>query len=246
MTRQNWSRIVAVSLFMVFALIATAGLGVWQYSVAHRNDISQQVLQASATSLTSVSTLGEYVGEQNYGQLVSFEGELDCGNYLLVTLDSKTSPWLICPLKLSDETLVAVVIGEHPLEKSQEITEPFSVKISGRIQPAQDTAQLSPIYQPENMHVVEYLNTDDLVIRWQSDVRDGYVVMTAIEAETDVARLAGLTRVSGEALVLPPVGIEIRNLFYAWQWWIFAAFAVFIWFRFVRDEIRVAQGPSTD
>jgi cytochrome oxidase assembly protein ShyY1 len=164
----------------------------------------------------------------------------------LVTLDSKTSPWLICPLKLSDETLVAVVIGEHPLEKSQEITEPFSVKISGRIQPAQDTAQLSPIYQPENMHVVEYLNTDDLVIRWQSDVRDGYVVMTAIEAETDVARLAGLTRVSGEALVLPPVGIEIRNLFYAWQWWIFAAFAVFIWFRFVRDEIRVAQGPSTD
>jgi cytochrome oxidase assembly protein ShyY1 len=231
---------------MVFALIATAGLGVWQYSVAHRNDISQQVLQASATTFDSVSKLGEYVAEQNYGRLVTFEGEIDCGNYLLVTLDSKKSPWLVCPLKFSDGTRVAVVIGEYQLTKFQDSSSPMKVSVTGRIQPAQDTSQLSPIYKTDDEASVEYLNTDDLVIRWKSDVRDGYVVMTAIDADSDIAHLESLTRISDEALVLPPVGIEIRNLFYAWQWWIFAAFAIFIWFRFVRDEIREARSVTSN
>jgi hypothetical protein len=30
--------------------------------------------------------------------------------------------------------------------------------------------------------------------------------------------------------------INIRNLVYACQWWVFAAFAIWFWFRFLRDQ----------
>jgi cytochrome oxidase assembly protein ShyY1 len=76
-------------------------------------------------------------------------------------------------------------------------------------------------YEPQA--VVAAINTDDLVLRWKSNVRDGYVLI-----ERDVPQ---------RLVVLPPVGIDIRNLFYAWQWWIFAIFAVFLYSRFVRDEL---------
>lgn len=72
--------------------------------------------------------------------------------------------------------------------------------------------------------VVKAINTDDLVLRWKADVRDGYVLVTR--------------DVSKELFVLPPVGIDIRNLFYAWQWWLFAGFTIFIYSRFVQDELK--------
>jgi cytochrome oxidase assembly protein ShyY1 len=245
MTKQNWSRIVLVSLFMVVALIATAALGVWQYSIAHRNDISEQVLQAPTQSLNKVSAIGEYVGEQNYGQLTSTSGQLQCEDFAWVTLDSQTPAWLVCPLLLDDNSKIAVVLGSATDMVIEDVLVNSEVNVTGRMQPAQDTSQLSPSYQPADMHSLEYLNTDDLVIRWMSDVRDGYVVATAVESFDEESAFERLDRISDSALVLPPVGIEIRNLFYAWQWWLFAAFAIFIWYRFVRDELRANLREST-
>lgn len=31
-------------------------------------------------------------------------------------------------------------------------------------------------------------------------------------------------------------GLDVRNLVYALQWWVFAAFGVWFWFRFLRDQ----------
>jgi cytochrome oxidase assembly protein ShyY1 len=33
----------------------------------------------------------------------------------------------------------------------------------------------------------------------------------------------------------PPSGFALQNLSYALQWWLFAGFAVFFWWRLVRD-----------
>ncbi|MGV1035995.1 MAG: hypothetical protein ACOYD0_03070 [Candidatus Nanopelagicales bacterium] len=33
-----------------------------------------------------------------------------------------------------------------------------------------------------------------------------------------------------------PANLNLRNLVYAFQWWIFAAFGVWFWFRFIRDQ----------
>ena len=37
---------------------------------------------------------------------------------------------------------------------------------------------------------------------------------------------------------------HLRNLLYALQWWIFGAFAVYIWFRWCRDQVEARTEPA--
>jgi hypothetical protein len=39
-------------------------------------------------------------------------------------------------------------------------------------------------------------------------------------------------------------GLNVQNLAYALQWWVFGGFAVLLWARIVRDEARDAVGPG--
>ncbi|MFL6151663.1 MAG: hypothetical protein ACJ72B_04710, partial [Ornithinibacter sp.] len=52
---------------------------------------------------------------------------------------------------------------------------------------------------------------------------------------------------SGPTLVPTPVGdtgVQWRNAAYAVQWWIFAAFTLWMWARMVRDETRRARAAE--
>jgi surfeit locus 1 family protein len=209
-------RIFIATLLALFALVITGALGVWQYSRAYRADVEAQTLKAKTISLDEASKLGEYVPEKYYGQKVQVDGELLCDKTFRNVIPVQEIDWNVVAIKLADNTLVA-------LASNTDFCESQSAKTSwiGRIQPAQDFAQLPAIYKPTP--ATSAINTDDLVLRWQSDVRDGYVLITR-----DVRQ---------ELIVLPPVGIDIRNLFYAWQWWLFAAFTIFLFIRFVRDEL---------
>jgi hypothetical protein len=39
--------------------------------------------------------------------------------------------------------------------------------------------------------------------------------------------------------------LDWRNLAYAVQWWLFAAFGVFMWWRVVRDDHELRSRPSS-
>lgn len=225
---------------MLLALAGTGTLGAWQYAVAHRDDIARQVLNASPRDITELHQLGEYVRESRYAHNVVVAGVLDCTRSVQVSLGKPQPQWLVCPLTLKSGVVVALVIGKG------QATSTFvdDIKAVGRLQPAQDTAQLSPLYSPKS--VVDFLNTDDLVLRWQADVYDGYVVLSQATVAGAPLRIDGVRVLSEQSLVLPPAGIEIRNLMYAWQWWIFAAFAIFLWGRFVRDEFKTDAETHLD
>lgn len=210
-------RILVATLLALVALVSTAALGVWQYTRAYRADVEAQILKASQISLNEVSKLGKYVPENYYGQKVVAEGRLQCEADFKNTIAAQEIDWHVAAIKLSDDSLIAVASVADLCELQSGNT-----KWIGRIQPAQDFSQLPVDYQPSE--VVSAINTDDLVLRWKSNVRDGYLLITQ--------------NIPERLVVLPPVGIDIRNLFYAWQWWIFAAFAVFLYGRFVRDELR--------
>ena len=227
---------------MVTALASTAALGAWQYSVAHRDDVAREVLAANPVDLSELHRVGDYVHEQTYGRLVSAHGRLDCDRGLRVRLSDMSSTWIVCPLMFDGGTSIAVVLGESSTNAAlPAIVE--EVSVVGRLQPAQDTSQLSPMYQttPD----VPYLNTDELVLRWRMDVFDGYLVATRISEDGRPMTLEGVKPLPQSALVLPPVGIELRNLLYAWQWWFFAAFIVFLWVRFIRDEFSASDDEPT-
>ncbi len=225
-------KVVVSTLLMLGALAATAALGAWQYSNAYRDDRIQSVLNAEPQEISEISVLGEYLDENYYGQSVVQSGELTCARGFIVNFENEIPSWVVCEFIYDDDQRIAVALGE-----SDVVPQDFAstVTLSGRIQPAQDTSQISPLKQPTE--VVNFINTDELVNRWQSDVHDGYVVLEEIVDERGVLVSVPATQLKSEALVFPPVGIELRNLFYAWQWWFFAAFAIFLWAKYLRDEI---------
>jgi hypothetical protein len=54
-----------------------------------------------------------------------------------------------------------------------------------------------------------------------------------------------LAPVTPAALPQPSAFTSVRNLLYALEWWFFGAFAVYVWWRWCRDEVnRVTGVPS--
>jgi hypothetical protein len=77
---------------------------------------------------------------------------------------------------------------------------------------------------------VQTVSTGELINLWTGQkVRTGFVVAQPPSGSP------------AQVKVPPPaVGgtLTWRNLAYAANWWIFAGFAVFMWFHFVRDAVR--------
>ncbi len=230
MTQRLIIRIALATLAMLVGLIGTAALGLWQYSVAHRDDLAREIMSHPAIALDEISSLGEYVPESSYGQLVNISGELRCSESFLVKPLSTSELWRICPLALSDGTKIAVAyVADRTESQSND-----NVTLQGRLQPAQESNPLPAVYTITEQ--VSAINTDDLVLRWKSDVRDGYIVATALT--NSVGETSTFDEIPRSEIVTPPVGIDLRNLMYAWQWWVFGIFFALLYGRFVRDEIR--------
>ena len=84
--------------------------------------------------------------------------------------------------------------------------------------------------------VVPSLRTADLLQRTQADLYSGYVIL-----EQPAAARQGLVAVTPETLPEPPPSTALRNLLYGLEWWVFAAFAAYLWWRWSRDAVADAQ-----
>ena len=50
-----------------------------------------------------------------------------------------------------------------------------------------------------------------------------------------------LVPVTPDTLPDPPASTALRNLFYGIEWWVFAAFAAYLWWQWSRDAVRAAR-----
>jgi surfeit locus 1 family protein len=79
------------------------------------------------------------------------------------------------------------------------------------------------------------LSVVDQLQRVDRDLYGGYVI-----AKTHRER--GLTAVTPANLPRPAPSTSLRNLLYAIEWWVFAGFAVYAWWRWCRDEVSRVTG----
>ena len=229
------------------ALVGCSLLGVWQYSRAHRDDISKRVLAAAAVPVQSLEEPATYVPEDRFARAVSVEGPLLLADTLLTCGRHEHGVdgcWLIAPVRVTARAASVLVLGFAPTAQADSALADLRSKgtptaiLSGRLQPAEVMDRGQAILRQSDR--VPYINVNDLALRWRTDLLDGYVVVTGAPAG-----LLSLT----SPLILPPSGITWRNLFYAWQWWTFAAFVVFLLARYiidVRDEQRTIALPDTE
>ena len=235
MTRRQRTRIAGATGIALVALVITTALGGWQYTRAHRNDVTREVMQAPVRPITSVVVPGDYVLEHRFTQRVSVVGALRAQDALLACGHEQRGVngcWVIAPVVVRDGLAATVVLGFVPEAQADAALAGFrsggerSVTLQGRLQPAEVIDRGRALITESTR--VPLINVNELVLRWDTALLDGYTVAFRPLVGERVAT----------ALVAPPSGITWRNLFYAWQWWLFAAFVVFLLARYILDVIN--------
>jgi len=228
--RPRW--IAALALALVIAA-AFAALGQWQIS---RSIIDATVIERDTETVVTLEELTppqQSVTEQVAGHMVSFDGTVVPGDSTVLTgriNGGETGFWVMQHVVTSTGASVAVASGwSATREGADDATAPTMgiaalVPFVGRYLPP-EAPQESDFENGER-------NTPSvaaLINEWSvapETVYGGYVV----SAEAP----AGL-----EAIDSPSpedeVTINWLNIFYAAEWVVFAIFAVFLWFRLVRD-----------
>ena len=97
--------------------------------------------------------------------------------------------------------------------------------------------------------MIPELSVTDLLPRAPYDLYGGYVVATdrAVpgSATGRATGMAGLTPVTAAHLPGAGAASGLRNLLYAFQWWVFGAFAIFVWWRWLQEDV-LGSAPHRD
>lgn len=91
---------------------------------------------------------------------------------------------------------------------------------------------------------IEAVSAGALVNLWGGPIYSGYIILVSSDpaAGSPGSAPEGLPAV--EAMpppVLPTGGLNLRNLLYAAEWFVFGGFALFLWWRMVRDEVQMLR-----
>ncbi|WP_240197543.1 SURF1 family protein [Nonomuraea lactucae] len=238
-------RMLGLHVLTAGVLVAFILLGRWQLGVFQDSGRPQAASDPAPVAVTALAPAGAQLTGPAVGRRVSAEGVYDAGSQLLVAdrppdvdvpggnVARGGGYWVLTPLRLDDGTLMPVVRGWVARAADPAAVPEGRVTVSGRLRPQEgtDSVQRRPEGLPAGQ--VQTVSTGELLNLWDgAKVRTGYVVAQPPSGS--------LTQVK----VSPPVvggTLTWRNLAYAANWWIFAGFAVFMWFHFVRDGVRAER-----
>jgi cytochrome oxidase assembly protein ShyY1 len=237
-------RLLGLHLLTIGVLIAFILLGRWQLGVFQDSGKPHASTDPAPVSVGTLAPLGSQMKGEATGRQVTAEGVYEAGRQLLVAdrradvdapggnVSRGDGYWVLTPIKLDDGTLIPVVRGwvAKADDPAVAAVPQGRVSVTGRLRPQQGTDSVQRRVDGLPAGQVQTISTGELVNLWTGQqVRTGFVVAQPPSGT--------LTQVK----VAPPVvggTLTWRNLAYAANWWIFAGFAVFMWFHFVRDAVR--------
>jgi surfeit locus 1 family protein len=256
--RPRWIGALALALVVAAGF---AGLSQWQLARAVATGTVIERDTETAVPLEDVAKPQSPVTDRANAQLVTASGRWNAGDYSIVSdrlnkavpgywvvghfsagLDSGTSAGLAVAVGWSRDRAGA----DSALKALEEQSSVAVVPIEGRYIPAEGPQDSDFEHgKLSTMTPGAFLNT------WKvpdvAGVYGGY--LTAAEPA------AGLTRIDSPK---PSSNVEVNllNVFYAVEWVVFAGFAIFLWYRLVRDtwerereeaaEAAAAEGSAAD
>jgi hypothetical protein len=99
--------------------------------------------------------------------------------------------------------------------------------VTGWLQPGEGSGTTDP--NPTD-DVIPEMRVADAIQHVDQDLYGGYVLARR--------PTPGLAAVTPASLPKPSTFTAVRNLLYAVEWWVFGGFAVFLWWRWCRDELE--------
>lgn len=240
--RPRW---IGALLLALAVAAAFAALGQWQLE---RSIATGEVVDRATETvvpLESVAKPQSAVTEASAGQMVTVTGSFVPADSVILTsrLNSGQSGYWLVGHFVTDGTGLPVAVGWAPTKseasaalKILQAESPATTTITGRYLPSEAPQETD--FEHGELHT---LATSALINIWAdtdpAGVYGGYVV----SAEPS----AGLTRIDSP-VPSSEVMVNWLNIFYAAEWVIFAGFAVFLWYRLVKDAWEREEQQSSE
>lgn len=238
--------VFAIVLSGVFVLLSQ-----WQFGRSTQPEAPVSTTTEELKPLTSVLQPGDFFHGSVADQMVTATGSYDPDKQVLVPgrlYDGATGYWVVTAFAVKDAPVLSGA-GASPLtwipvargwvsDPSQAGPPPSgTVSLTGRLLPSE--APL-PTTDPGPGRATA-VSAAELINIWNVSSYPGFVsAASEVAGGTDVSAAA----VNGELKPLrigpqpPPQQVNWLNLFYSAEWIVFAGFALFIWWRMVKDDYR--------
>jgi len=259
-------RLIGLHLLVLVATTAAAWLGLWQYDAwqLSRNAEATSLANAAPKPLEDVMSADDPFPGDAIGQPVRFSGEWVGNASFLVAdreLESRTGYWAVTPVAVCRDrcqTAPAMLVVRGWTARATGVPKPpvGEVRVTGWLQPPEDSG--SPDPNPDDA-VLQEVRIADAIQRVEQDLYGGYVIAEEVVStssttkggSTNTRRAAndarsadgttGLESVTPASLPEPETFTAFRNLLYAVEWWVFGAFALFVWWRWGLDAVGMAD-----
>jgi cytochrome oxidase assembly protein ShyY1 len=242
-----------VHLLALAAVVATILLGRWQYDVWHQH----RETDAASVTRQRAAPLDEVLGPDTpypasaLAAPVVVTGDWDPTGTVYVSgreRDGRTGVWVVTPVVTSSGSAIPVVRGWVADPEDAPPAPRGRAALVGLLQPPEDSGATDD--DPTD-DVLPDLSVTDLLQRTDRDLYGGFVVATdraVPDGGTPAAGTAGLAAVAPERLPGADSATSLRNILYAFQWWVFGAFAVFMWWRWLQEDVlgRPRRGAAVD
>ena len=245
MSRYLTLRMIGAHLVALACVGVAGSLGLWQYDAWQAN----RAAEAVDLSELEPRPIAEVMGPDDpfpaafVGQPVRIGGTWLPESTVYVSgreADGAEGFWVVTPLAVgaaADDPALPVVRGWVADPADAPPPPSGTAEVVAWLQPAEGSGETDD--DPTD-DVLPQMRTADLIQRVDQDLYGAYGVVDADEPATN-AGAEGLTPATLEQLPPPGRFTALRNILYALEWWVFGAFAAFIWWRFVRDEDLAAR-----
>ena len=236
--------IFAIALSGVFVLLSQ-----WQFGRSTRPEVPVNPTTEQVQPLTATLQPGEFFHGSVADQMVTAQGTYSPDKQVLVPgrlHDGKSGYWVVSAFAVngapaltgaaaSPQTWIPVARGWVAAPGDAAAPPSGTVELTGRLLPSEaPVAGKAP--QPGEASAV---SVAELINYWEVSSYPGFVSATAEVVDgADVSASA----VTGKLLRLdigpqpPAQHVNWLNLFYSIEWVVFAGFALFIWWRLVKDD----------
>jgi cytochrome oxidase assembly protein ShyY1 len=225
-TTPRW---IALGLIALVFGAAALLLGRWQWDRTQDIVQAEQAARAEPVAIQALTDVGEDFDNPLIGRPVLADGRYDVARQTLVLnreLDGRPGVWVLTPLLLNDGSAIAVLRGwsENPEQLEPQTG---SVAVAGIWHPNERFYRDEPF----DSAGVYAISSERLRERWGLALRPGYIMLTNQSPQSALPTVPQTVRTAD-------VPFPVQNAFYAVQWLVFAGFAGFVYFRWLRMEAR--------
>lgn len=243
-------RLLPLHVLAVVAATLAVTLGFWQLEAwqAQREAAARDLTSLSPVGLDEVLDADDPFPSAGVGRPVTVRGRWLPSSTFLVSereLRGRDGYWVVTALAVCDggaacatEPAILVLRGWTADADGVPPAPEGTAQVRGWLQPPEGSGRPDP--DPGD-DILPEVRIADAIQRVDQDLYGAYVVAEVAEpaGATD-----GLEAVTPGSLPSPESSTGLRNLLYAVEWWVFGAFALFVWWRWSRDEVERGRADA--